>query len=94
MATSIIKNIKPTIRTISIAYSIAANGNFNTNLKTLIDNDMPSGYMYGGIGGWTTNSNNVFMNSCNYGDSAYSFQLGSMAAASGNALVSYMAVPK
>lgn len=64
-----------TIRELQISYTINANSSYNTNLKTLIDNDMPSGYKFGGLAGFATNNIQVIMNNCGYYDSAYSLQL-------------------
>lgn len=96
MAVSTIKNKESVIRYIDFTYSINANSSYNRNLKTLIDNDMPSGYRFGGLAGFA--SNNVQALTTNYGyyDSQYSLQ---MANRSGSAIsnqtfrVLYIAVP-
>ena len=76
MATSkIIKNPEFIVKEKSFSYTIDANSTYNTNLKTLIDGDIPSGYRFGGLAGYS--SNNVLVLTTNFGyyDSAYSLQL-------------------
>lgn len=78
MATSVIKKItatSPIIKEIQHSYSISANSTYNTNLKTLIDNNMPSGYHFGGLCGYSSNSVQVITTNFGYYDSAYSLQL-------------------
>lgn len=63
------------IRSVSYVYSIPAGGNTNTNLKELIDADLPTGKTCLGVVGLA--SNDVFVVVCNayYGSSAYSLQI-------------------
>ncbi len=63
------------VRSVSYTYSPANLGNANTNLKTLIDADMPTGYRCLGIVGVTTNDIYVFVVAAYYGASNYSLQL-------------------
>ena len=69
------------VRTIFIQYTLSNNGNYNTNLKTLIDADMPSGYRCLGVVGYATNDINVVVISMRYTDSNYSFQIREFATA-------------
>jgi len=64
-------------RNITIPYSFSNIGNasWNTNLKTLIDNDCPSGYSVLGVAGWTTNSIYTMVVACLYLDGNYTLQL-------------------
>ena len=62
-------------RSVSVPYTVAANGQYNTNLKTIIDADVPTGYSVLGINGYTTNEVNVYFVGCSYTDTAYSFQI-------------------
>ena len=55
--------------------TIPANNSNNTNLKTIIDNDMPSGYKFVGISGFSTNDIYITPISVRYHDSAYSLQV-------------------
>ena len=75
MASSVIKNTASMVREISFNYTISANSTYNTNLKTLIDNDMPSGYRFGGIVGYSSNNVQVMTTNIGYYDSSYSLQL-------------------
>lgn len=54
------------------SYSIAANTQGNTNLKTLIDADLPAGKRFLCINGFTSNSSKVMPSSVRYSDSNYS----------------------
>lgn len=68
-------NKKQIIREVSFNYTIAANSTYNTNLKTLIDNDIPSGYTFGGLCGYSSNNIQVLTNNFGYYSSNYSLQL-------------------
>ena len=84
------------LREIQVQYSIAGNSTYNANLKTLIDADMPSGYQFGGLGGFSSNNVNVVINNCGYHDSAYSLQMwnrSSTATGSQIARIFYIAQP-
>ena len=63
------------VRSISFSYTVNANGQYNTNIKTKIDEDIPSGYSCIGIVGYTTNSQSVFPVALTYSNSSYSLQL-------------------
>ena len=95
MASSVIKNSRIYRGSVNYSYSMGANGNANTNLKTLIDADMPSGYECIGICGYATNSIYVQVCNCNYSDSAYSLQLSNRANSTqtGNCAIWYIAMP-
>lgn len=60
---------------VTISYSLASGAQYNTNLKTLIDSNLPSGYRCIGISGFTTGDIRVYFVSCFYGNSNYSFQI-------------------
>ena len=83
MATSKIQSLKATlgleIRTVTAEFTIQANGNANTNLKTLIDNNIPSGKKFLSVAGYSTNDVYVVLSACRYGNSAYSLQLRNIA---------------
>ena len=66
------------IKSANIPYTMS-NGNFNTNVKTYIDNELATGEVCLGIVGYTTNSQYVFVASLYYPTSAgnYTCQLGS-----------------
>lgn len=55
--------------------TVPANGSTNTNLKTLIDTDLPSGYKFVGITGYSTNDIYLTINSLRYYNGAYSLQV-------------------
>ena len=62
-------------RYVVVPYTTSAGGQYNTNLKTIIDNDMPNGKKCVGIVGFTTNNTDVVPVAIRYSDSAYSFQV-------------------
>lgn len=64
-----------TERKVTWPVTVAANNNNNTNLKTLIDADMPSGYKYVCISGFSTNDVQLIPIAVRYNDSAYSLQV-------------------
>ena len=76
MANSVIKH-QPilTIRRVNWDYTISNASGTWTNLKTLIDNDLPSGYRCLGIVGYTTSDIRVVPVSVRYYDTQYSLQL-------------------
>lgn len=63
------------IRSVTWAYTIDANSNTNTNLYTLINNDLPSGSTCLGVVGFSTNTVNVVPIAMQYYNSNYSAQL-------------------
>lgn len=63
------------VRTLAVSYSCSANGQYNANLKTLIDNALASGETCLGIVGFTTASIYVYAVSVRYDPSDYSLQL-------------------
>lgn len=79
MASGPIKEQRPKIirKVANIPYSFPAVGNasWNTNLKTVLDNNCPTGYSVLGIVGWSTNSIYTMVVACFYHDGAYSLQL-------------------
>lgn len=95
MASSVIKNSRIYRGNINYSYSMEANGNANTNLKALIDANMPSGYECIGICGYATNSVYVQVCNCNYSGNAYSLQLSNRANSTqtGTCSIWYCAMP-
>ena len=95
MASSVIKNSRIYRGSVIYSYSMGANGSANTNLKTLIDANMPSGYECIGVCGYATNSIYVQVCNCNYSDGAYSLQLSNRANSTqtGNCVIWYIAMP-
>lgn len=80
-------------RSIQVPYTCESYAQFNTNLKTLVDADLPSGYTVLGIVGYTTNDVNVHMIACRYYNTAYSLQIKNIGstAISNNVVVTYLA---
>lgn len=76
MATGKLKQTsrKLEVRILAVLYSCSANGQYNVNLKTLIDNVLASGERCLGIVGYTTASIYVFAVSVRYDPSNYSLQ--------------------
>ena len=85
-----------TVRSIGVPYTIAANGQWNTNLYTIINEDLPSGYEVLGIVGLTTNDVSVYPVSFQYYNGNYSFQIKNITSTSitGNATVRYLCVKR
>jgi hypothetical protein len=61
--------------TVDIPYTVPANGSWNTNTKTAIDNAKPTGARVLGVVGFITNSSNVVPISVRYADSNYALQI-------------------
>ena len=99
MATSkIAKNItqSPIVKELQLSYTVAANSTYNTNIKTLIDNNMPANHHFGGICGFVSNNVQVITINCGYYDSNYSLQLANRSgSAIGSTLyrIFYIAIP-
>lgn len=97
MAVSTIKHGNAIYREVQHAYTIAANGSYNTNLKTIIDADMPADYNFDTIVGYSTNNANVVAYALYYADTAYTLRLKNLtnaAVSSTNIRIQYKAVPK
>ena len=62
-------------RTVQWSYSLTANGNSNTNLYTLIENNLPANNRFLGLAGFTTGNVQVVPISVRYSDSDYSLQI-------------------
>ena len=79
---------------VTIGYSINGGSSVAFNLKTKIDEDMPSGYKCLGVVGFSTNDVNVYTVSCRYENSNYSLQLKNTASGtvSNNCNVYYLRV--
>ncbi len=69
-------------RQVDWSVTVPANGNNNTNLKTLIDADLPSGKRFLAITGFSTNDVSVVMIACRYANSSYSLQVVNISASS------------
>ena len=80
------------IRSITVPYTAAASTQYNTNLYTLINADLPSGYTCLGIVGNSTSSQYVYFIGCYYANSAYSFQVKNISTSSvtENAIIKYL----
>lgn len=72
-----VKNKIDSLSTDSVAvpYTLSSQGQYNTNLKTIIDADVPSGKKVIGIIGCTTGDVRVFVVGCYYSNGNYSFQI-------------------
>lgn len=62
-------------RTVQWSYSLTANGNSNTNLYTLIENNLPANNRFLGLAGFTTGNVQVVPISVRYSDSDYALQI-------------------
>lgn len=62
-------------RYIDVSYSLNAGASMHTNLKTLIDADMPSGYTWGGLSGFMSGNSNVCVIACAYANTEWTLQL-------------------
>lgn len=83
MATSNIKAHGFEIRNVTWSVTVPANGMVNTNLKTLIDADLPSGKRFLAIAGFTTNDQNLFFVGAYYNSTSnYSLQVRSISSSS------------
>lgn len=63
------------MRSVTWSYTCEAGAATNTNLKTLIDADLPSGYTCLGVVGFTTNQMDIVPISVRYANSNYSCQI-------------------
>lgn len=79
MATSNIKAHGFEIRNVTWSVTVPANGSANTNLKTLIDADLPSGKRFLAISGFTTNDQSLLFMGVYYSNSSYSLQVRNIA---------------
>lgn len=85
---------KPTIREVEWAYtSLASNSTRSTNLKTLIDADMPVGATFAGIAGYRNTSANVVFRNIAYANETNSLSIRNLGstAASGTVYIRYIA---
>lgn len=62
-------------RYVTIPYNLNAGENMHTNLKTIIDADLPSGYVFSGLAGFSSGNSNVVVIACYYVGNEWSFQL-------------------
>lgn len=95
MAVSVIKNLRPIVRNITVSVTTAGSGTGNENIYTLINADCPSGYVPLGIVGFTTNNQNVIVISARYVNGPVALQtrnLGSTAVTS-DVVIYYLATP-
>lgn len=65
-----------TVRSVSVPLpaTFAAGATYNTNLKTIIDADLPSGYKCLGIAGWDSSGAKIVLSQLRYYNNSYSFQ--------------------
>lgn len=63
------------IRKVKYSYSIAAYASDHTNLYTLINNDMPSGYKYLAVSGFNTGNAAVTVTNIRYINTDYSLEI-------------------
>lgn len=85
------------VRNVTYTYTVTPNTNTSTNLKTLIDADLPAGYEYLGISGVSSGDANVIPYTFRYYNSAYSLALknvGSTAVVDATATVSYLCIKR
>lgn len=86
-----------TIRSVTHTYSANAGSNANTNLKTLIDNDLPSGYSFLAIAGYGSGNANVVVYSARYANNNYSLGLknvGTSAVSDSTAEIYYLCIKR
>lgn len=60
---------------VAISVSLSGNGEYATNLKTLLDNSAPSGYSCIGISGYNIGNGEVYASNLCYNDSGDSLYL-------------------
>ena len=79
-------------RSVNYSYTLAANGTDATNLKTLIDADVPTGYKFLSISGFTSNNSNAYIYTARYYNNNYSLALKntSDSALTGEAVIYYL----
>lgn len=85
-----------TTRTVTITYSASANDTYNANLKTIIDNDLPSGYKCVGITGVQSGSNACMVYAYRYVNSSYALGIRNVTAtavSSVTATIEYLCKP-
>lgn len=68
-------NRKILLRQLQFNYTIQANSTYHRNLKTLIDADMPFGYICAGIVGYSSNNVQALTTNIGYYNSDYSLQV-------------------
>lgn len=61
------------IRNVTIPYNLDGGASMHTNLRTIIDADMPSGYVYAGLSGFMSGNSGVVITQCNYMSTDWSF---------------------
>ena len=95
MASSVIKAGRLFQRTVTVPWSVSGSSTYNTNLYTIINADLPSGYRCVGIVGFELGQNQQMLVNCRYVDDNYSFQIRNMATAdrSGTATIYYLCTP-
>lgn len=62
-------------RSVRISYNLNGGEKLHTNLKTIIDADLPAGYVFSGLAGFASGNGSVIISSCYYGNTEWSFQL-------------------
>lgn len=82
------------MRSVSVNYTIPGSGQYNDNLYSIVNADLPAGKKCLGIVGFTSNSENVLIDSIRYENSAYSFQMRNLSssATSNTAFIYYLCI--
>lgn len=62
-------------RAVDVPYTLASNAQYNTNLKTIIDSDVPANKKVIGVVGFATGDIRVYFVACYYANNNYSFQI-------------------
>lgn len=85
------------VREITSTYSVAAGVSYYTNLKPLIDADLPSGYKCAGIVGYALNSAYCHIANLRYASGTYTIQIGNRSTSAQNncnLYITYLAIPE
>lgn len=83
-------------RVVTITYSASANDTYNTNLRTIIDNDLPSGYECMGITGVQSGNKDCMVYAFRYVNSSYALgirNISSTAVSDATAIIEYLCKP-
>jgi len=95
MASSVIKADALFVRSVTVPWSVSGSGTYTTNLYTIINNDLPSGYKCLGIVGFDVGQNQQMLVHCLYKNDSLSFYIRNMATSdrSGTATIQYLCAP-
>ena len=82
------------MRSVSFAYTVPGSGQYNDNLYSIINADIPAGKRCLGVVGYTSNSENILIDSVRYANSIYSIQMRNLSssAITQNATIYYLAI--